>query len=91
MPCGPRLYTFFLYLSDVEEGGTTAFTKLGFEVTPKKGRAVLWPSVLDGDPTKRDDRTFHEAKPVVRGEKYAANAWLHMYDFKAPYKVGCTG
>ena len=23
--CGPRIYTFFLYLSDVEEGGETPF------------------------------------------------------------------
>ena len=23
--CGPRVYTFFLYLSDVEEGGGTRF------------------------------------------------------------------
>ena len=91
MPCGPRLYTFFLYLSDVEEGGQTAFNKLGFEVEPKSGRAVLWPSVRNDDPFTADPRTKHEAKPVLKGEKYAANAWLHMYNFKAPFRVGCTG
>jgi len=80
-----------MYLSDVEEGGGTRFTKLGIEVTPKKGRAVLWPSVRNDDPFIRDPRTHHEAKAVIKGEKYAANAWLHMFDFKAPFKVGCTG
>ena len=35
MQPGPRVYTFFLYLSDVEEGGGTRFTKLGFDVQPR--------------------------------------------------------
>jgi prolyl 4-hydroxylase len=91
MPCGPRLFTFFLYLSDVEEGGETSFPDLGFEVKPKAGRALFWPSVRNEEPFRKDPRTMHEAKPVIRGEKLAANAWLHMYDFKNPFKVGCTG
>jgi predicted 2-oxoglutarate/Fe(II)-dependent dioxygenase YbiX len=60
-------------------------------VEPKAGRAVFWPSVLNRDPSKVDSRTKHEAMPVTKGEKFAANVWLHMYDFKAPFKVGCTG
>lgn len=28
LACGPRILTFFLYLSDVEEGGETNFTSL---------------------------------------------------------------
>jgi len=48
-PQGVRVYTFFVYLSDVEAGGGTRFTDLGITVTPKLGRAVLWPSVLDSD------------------------------------------
>ena len=32
IPCGPRILTFFLYLSDVEEGGETAFPTLGLTV-----------------------------------------------------------
>jgi len=46
---GVRVYTFFVYLSDVEEGGGTKFNDLGITVTPKLGRAVLWPSVKDHD------------------------------------------
>uniref|UniRef100_A0A7S2WCH7 Fe2OG dioxygenase domain-containing protein n=1 Tax=Rhizochromulina marina TaxID=1034831 RepID=A0A7S2WCH7_9STRA len=91
MPCGPRLFTFYLYLSDVEAGGATAFKKLGLEVKPKKGRAVFWPSVLNEKPFMRDPRTYHEAMPVVSGKKYGVNAWLHMYDFKGPYRLSCTG
>lgn len=91
LPCGPRLYTLYLYLSDVEEGGGTKFTNLDMEVKPKVGRAVFWPSVKNEAPFERDPRTHHEATPVIKGVKYGANAWLHMYDFKAPFKVGCTG
>ena len=29
----------------------------GITVAPKKGSALLWPSVLDGDLLARDDRT----------------------------------
>lgn len=32
-PCGPRILTFFLYLSDVEEGGETAFPLLNIAGT----------------------------------------------------------
>ena len=46
---GPRLYTFFMYLSDVEEGGGTRFTKLNLTVAPVKGMAILWPSVLSSN------------------------------------------
>jgi prolyl 4-hydroxylase len=88
---GPRVYTFFLYLSDVEKGGETAFDKLGIEVSPKRGKALLWPSVLDHDPSSVDERTHHQAKPVVEGLKYAANYWVHMYDFRGPHAWGCAG
>ena len=88
--CGPRVLTFFLYLSDVEEGGGTMFNNLGIEVRPKKGRALLWPSVLDEDPERKDHRTDHEALPVVEGQKFAANAWLHLRDFKEANDKGCA-
>ena len=28
--------------------------------------------------------TFHEAMPVQRGTKFAANVWLHQYDYHTP-------
>jgi prolyl 4-hydroxylase len=91
LACGPRILTFFLYLSDVEEGGETAFPQLNIAVKPKKGRALLWPSSLDRNLEETDSRTFHEAKPVKRGTKIAANAWIHLYEYAKPNLWGCTG
>jgi len=91
LPCGPRILTFFLYLSDVEEGGETHFPQLGLKVKPKKGSAVLWPSVLNHDVERQDYRTVHEAMPVIKGVKFAANSWIHLYNFEKPNLWGCTG
>jgi len=90
-PAGPRIMTFFLYLSDVEEGGETRFTDIDLSVKPKKGRALVWPSVTDADPEYWDKRLFHEAKDVIKGQKFAANHWIHLYDFETPNLWGCTG
>ena len=70
LPCGVRMLTLFLYLNDVEEGGGTRFPLLDITVQPKKGSAVLWPSVLDSAPESKDARTDHEALPVLKGVKY---------------------
>lgn len=87
-PQGVRVLTFFVYLSDVEEGGGTKFNDLGLVVKPKLGRAILWPSVKDEDLRTGEMRTHHEALPVVEGVKYAANLWIHLYDFKTPSRAG---
>jgi prolyl 4-hydroxylase len=70
---GVRLLTAYLYLSDVEAGGGTNFDQLEITVTPKIGRVLLWPSVLDEDPDEKDERTTHQALPVEAGVKYGAN------------------
>jgi hypothetical protein len=64
----PRILTFFLYLSDVEEGGGTGLTQVngGLVVNPKKGKALLWPSVYNFDPSEKDGRTTHEALSLGR-------------------------
>ena len=89
MPCGVRILTLFIYLNDVEEGGGTHFPFLDITVQPKKGSAVLWPSVLDQKPESKDGRTEHEALPVIKGLKYGANAWIHSRDFKAAFEINC--
>jgi prolyl 4-hydroxylase len=86
---GVRIMTVFLYLNDVEEGGGTNFPLLDLTVMPKKGRALIWPSVLDSDPNRKDRRTDHQALPVTKGIKYGANAWVHQRDFKTPNSNNC--
>ena len=78
-----------MYLSDVDEGGGTKFDG-GFTVMPKAGKAVFWPATLDAEPFTSDDRTHHEALPVEKGVKYAANFWIHQYDYVAAHHMGCT-
>ena len=94
-PDGPRILTFFLYLSDVDEGGKTNFPRAGpdggIKVRPVKGSAVLWPSVLNEDPIEMDQRTYHAALPVIKGNKYAANHWLHSGNFRKAHLWGCRG
>ena len=76
--------------SDVEEGGETRFVRLeDVTIPPRKGDAILWPSVLSSDPESTDERTQHEALPVVRGVKYASNFWVHTFDFQTYHGLGC--
>jgi hypothetical protein len=78
---GPRYLTMLVYLSELDEGGETMFSKLGVEVTPKAGHAVLWPNLVDEAPLgiSMDNRTWHESKPVVQGMKYVMNVWPRMH------------
>ena len=92
--CGPRVFTFFLYLSDVEEGGGTRFPYLNTTVKPTKGSAVWWAHGFNDNPFDKDDRTHHEAMPVIEGVKFAANYWIHGSggtDFKTSMALGCDG
>eukprot|EP00560_Eucampia_antarctica_P006604 CAMPEP_0197829894 /NCGR_PEP_ID=MMETSP1437-20131217/6450_1 /TAXON_ID=49252 ORGANISM="Eucampia antarctica, Strain CCMP1452" /NCGR_SAMPLE_ID=MMETSP1437 /ASSEMBLY_ACC=CAM_ASM_001096 /LENGTH=503 /DNA_ID=CAMNT_0043431907 /DNA_START=64 /DNA_END=1575 /DNA_ORIENTATION=+ len=88
--CGPRILTVFLYLSEVEEGGGTRFPLLNHTVEPRKGRALLWPSVMNSDPNQSDQRMKHEALKVIKGTKFAANAWIHLYNNVDPTRNGCA-
>lgn len=87
--CGNRMLTFYLFLSDVEEGGELRFTEIEKDVQPKKGRAVLWQNVLDDDFDVMQTWTFHEAMPVRAGKKYGMNLWLHPRDMREALELDC--
>ena len=70
---GQRSWTAMAYLNDVEAGGATAFTTLGFQIEPKPGALLLWNNALpDGRP---NEATLHAGSPVVRGAKYIITKW----------------
>eukprot|EP00029_Vermamoeba_vermiformis_P013432 TRINITY_DN834_c0_g1_i1.p1 TRINITY_DN834_c0_g1~~TRINITY_DN834_c0_g1_i1.p1 ORF type:complete len:161 (-),score=45.82 TRINITY_DN834_c0_g1_i1:74-556(-) len=71
---GQRMATVLTYLADVEEGGETIFPRLGLEIKPRKGDAILWYNTnLEG---KTEDFTLHGSKPVISGTKWAMTKWL---------------
>jgi hypothetical protein len=90
-PAGARALTFFLYLSDVDEGGETHFPALNISIVPRRGKAVLWQNTRGVGYQEMDERTLHEALPVSRGVKYAANVWIHLYDYEKSNLWACTG
>ena len=72
---GPRRVTMIIYLNDDYQGGETMFPKMGFQVVPKTGKAVVFWSTTDTDEVIRD--SFHGGNPVIGGEKWICNKWLH--------------
>ncbi|CAF4694094.1 unnamed protein product [Rotaria sp. Silwood1] len=72
---GNRIATWLTYLSDVEKGGATVFIPTGGYVKPEKGSAVFWYNLFasgEGDYTTR-----HAACPVLIGNKWVGNKWIH--------------
>lgn len=74
---GQRTATALLYLNSLPEGcgGETAFERLGLQVAPSAGAALLWPNVdAHGAPQPLVE---HRAMPVLcDATKYALNVWV---------------
>lgn len=71
---GQRSWTIMIYLNDVEKGGETRFRYLNHSFYPKAGMAVIWNNLKrDGQP---NPFTLHEAKPVLKGNKWILTKWL---------------
>ena len=75
---GKRVYTFFIYLNDVEEGGETYFPLLEKSFKPKKATAILWHNLTD-DQSKAHPYSKHAGMPVKKGVKWAINVWIRQY------------
>lgn len=63
-----RFLVCFLYLNDVEGGGTTDFPKLEHAITPKCARILVFPP---------NWMYRHAGRPVTKGTKYIIGSYLH--------------
>jgi prolyl 4-hydroxylase len=70
---GQRSWTAMAYLTPVEVGGATFFTRLGIQIEPKPGVLLIWNNALpDGRP---NEDTLHAGMPVLKGAKYVITKW----------------
>lgn len=79
---GKRVYTVFIYLNDIEEGGGTYFPNLNRLIKPKKGKALLFQNTHENSKISRHPCSLHEGTPPISGEKWAMNIWVREGEFK---------
>ncbi|NXL92809.1 P4HA3 hydroxylase, partial [Alectura lathami] len=80
MKSGNRIAT----LSAVQAGGSTAFIHANFSVPVVKNAALFWWNLRrNGD---GDGDTLHAGCPVLAGDKWVANKWIHEHgqEFRRP-------
>jgi prolyl 4-hydroxylase len=70
---GQRCWTAMVFLNDVDEGGSTDFTRIGVSIPPQRGALLVWNNAtLDGMP---NEDTMHAGTPVIQGVKYVITKW----------------
>ena len=75
---GDRIATWLFYFSDVTSGGGTVFIDLEVAVSPVKGSALFWYNLHRNGTT--DEKSLHAGCPVLVGNKWAGNLWIHEYE-----------
>ncbi|NXQ38757.1 P4HA3 hydroxylase, partial [Catharus fuscescens] len=84
MKSGNRIATIMIYLSSVEAGGSTAFIYANFSVPVVKNAALFWWNLRRNG--NGDGDTLHAGCPVLAGDKWVANKWIHEHgqEFRRP-------
>ncbi|NXS29387.1 P4HA3 hydroxylase, partial [Pomatostomus ruficeps] len=84
MKSGNRIATVMIYLSAVEAGGSTAFIYANFSVPVVKNAALFWWNLQRNG--NGDGDTLHAGCPVLAGDKWVANKWIHEHgqEFRRP-------
>lgn len=73
-------------LTDVEKGGETVFPYLKLRIPARKGTAAFWYNLRTTG--EGDVFTRHAGCPVLLGNKWVANKWIHEHgqEFRRPCK-----
>ncbi|KAI5713148.1 hypothetical protein M8J75_014038 [Diaphorina citri] len=79
-----REATIMFYMTEVEQGGATVFLDLQLAVPPQKGTALFWYNLRPDRSVDLD--TLHGACPVLVGNKWVCNKWIHFFDTQ-PYSL----
>ncbi|KAL0973182.1 hypothetical protein UPYG_G00200010 [Umbra pygmaea] len=74
---GNRVATFMIYLSSLDAGGSTAFIHANFSVPVVENAALFWWNLHRNG--EGDGDTLHAGCPVLVGDKWVANKWIHEY------------
>lgn len=77
---GERIFSFILYLNDVDDGGESDCPH-GIRVRPEAGKAAFW-----HNPPQNPGygRGLHASHPVTRGEKWALACWAREGPCRRP-------
>jgi predicted 2-oxoglutarate/Fe(II)-dependent dioxygenase YbiX len=65
-----RDISLLIYLNDDFEGGELSFYKFNYQIRPRAGAVVLFPS---------DHRYLHQAEIVTKGVRYAIVSWASVH------------
>lgn len=77
---GQRVCTVLIYLNDVAAGGATRFERLGIEVRPRRGLALIFfPGFTNGVLHRA---YLHEALPAI-DTKYVCQVWVRQGELPA--------
>lgn len=72
--------TVAIFLNDVKDGGELRFPRLGFQVAPNQGTAVIWSAVNAAG--EEDLRVVHQGRPPKVGVRYMAIAIFRAHEVR---------
>lgn len=75
---GNRVWTCIIYLNHNFDGGTTNFPRINYKIKPKKGMALMFSNMKDG---QLENDSLHEGSDVLNGIKYIITTWSRERDY----------
>ena len=92
LECRGRLATCLIYLQTPQRGGETSFPEFGVDIPPVSGSAVFFFNTRERPGMKGyypemflqvDLKMRHAGLPVLEGEKWICNRWIHPIEYGA--------